>query len=54
MVELASKIRRNSERLAAEEAAPLPPADQVLSMCLCNEQSMMGRAGIICHWMQLE
>ena len=29
MLELASKIRRNTDRLAAEEAAPLPPADQV-------------------------
>ena len=29
MLELAAKIRRNSDRLAAEEAAPLPPADQV-------------------------
>ena len=32
MLELASKIRRNTDRLAAEEAAPLPPADQV---CQC-------------------
>lgn len=29
MLELASKIRRNTDRLAAEEAAPLPPGDQV-------------------------
>ena len=29
MVELQAKIHRNSDRLAAEEAAPLPPADQV-------------------------
>ena len=35
MLELASKIRRNTDRLAAEEAAPLPPADQACPYHTC-------------------